>query len=111
MITDSDIAVAIVVALVVLIVILGVWPGLLRVRAGDLAGYWAGSDGKLYAIRPTGDRSFDLTTSGDSTRPTAGHIVGLRSVKIDGPDSGAVDLGGRRINWPDGKVWTLQGVH
>jgi hypothetical protein len=108
MITDSDIAVAIVVALILLIIVLGVWPGILRVRPRDLEGYWAGTDGKLRSIKALSPKTFVVAAPGDPSTP--GHISGLRGVALP-TARGTVDLGGRRIKWSDGQVWTLQGVH
>lgn len=111
--TDSDLASAILIALVIILVALAVWPGYLRVRAAQLEGHWASTDGAMYEIRPTGPRTFLVVAAGGCAG-VAYRVAGVRGVRADAPsstnDRGRVDLGGRRISWADGHAWTFQGI-
>lgn len=110
MVTDRDLTAAILIALLILIGVLCVWPGLLRVRGGDLAGFWASPAGGLYEIRPTGARSFVVrSASPHASDAIKGTVAGVRGVRVAGR-AGRVELGGRHINWAGGDRWTRQGV-
>jgi hypothetical protein len=119
---DNSVTIAVVLAVVVMLLILFVWPGVVRVRAGELAGYWAARDGKMYSIIPTaegegfeirGANPFSQTAStGLSRGRLAGRVEGVRGLRVDAADAprGRLALGGRRIEWADGGVWTRQGA-
>jgi len=117
MASDSDLAASIVIALVLIAIALCAWPGFARARARDLAGYWADAGGALYEIR-TGPGDRELVAHGGATPTRAGRpglsvwpgrITGVRGVAL-GPKKGQLDLGGRRISWGGGGVWTRQGI-
>jgi hypothetical protein len=112
MVTDGDLVAAILIALLILVILLCVWPGFLRLRGRDLAGYWASSSGAMYRLQPTGGRAFNVYADGPGRAPsaTAGRITGVRGLRIGGR-SGRAELGGRRISWAGGEAWTRQGVH
>jgi len=115
MVSDSDLAAAIVIALLIIAVIVCVWPGYARVRGRDLAGYWASPDGGLYEIREAGGRTFVVRWAGAPSAGPAGALAGeasgVRGVAIAALGRrGSVEPGGRRINWKGGVYWTRQGV-
>ncbi len=113
MLNDADICYALLIALVIIVVVVAVWPGLARVSGVDLEGFWL-SDGventRLYEIRPVGGRAFEVRQRG-SAATEKGRARRVRAVEIPGlKRAGALELGGRRLAWHDGTVWTRQGV-
>jgi hypothetical protein len=107
MVTDADAAYAMMLAGALVAIALCVWPGFLRVRARDLAGYWASPEGILYLLQPTGHQRFRILTAGAGAVP--GYIWGARGLQAGGR-AGRVELGGRRLFWDGGGTWTRQGV-
>jgi hypothetical protein len=114
MVTDRDLAAAVLIALILLVIALCAWPGFLRLRSRDLAGFWAAPGGVLYEVRATGDRTFDVVAPGaDAPVRAPGHLAGVRGVRVasGGPAlAGRVELGSRRVHWKNGTSWTRQGL-
>lgn len=115
--TDRDLTIAIVIAVVIILVALVGWPGYLRLSSRSLGGFWASSAGSLYEVRPTGSRRFELRASSpgdEGLPPIRGRVVGVRGLELaPGPwpgRRGKMEIGGRRIEWEGGGVWSRQGV-
>jgi hypothetical protein len=81
----------------------------LRVRAADIDGYWASTDGEMYEVRADSSRGFTMLTSGKLEILAKGTLRGLRGIQVNGR-RGTVNLGGRRIAWPGHGLWSRQGV-
>ena len=102
-------AAAAVVALLLVVALCARWA---RVRPQALAGYWeARRAGALYEVIPDPrGRTFTVMTSKGRV---PGTLRGRRGVSVGagaGARRGRVALAGRRIDWKDGDVWSLQGV-
>jgi hypothetical protein len=114
---EGNITAAVVLAAIVLLIIMCIWPGLAQVRAGDIGGYWASREGKMYEIvpGPSGEYSFEVKGRLGADAPVAGTgarglISGLRRLQLR-QGGGRVAFGGRRIDWGNGDSWVKQGMH
>jgi hypothetical protein len=107
---DTDICYALLIALAIIVVVAAVWG---RVSSADLEGYWLAEtpeNARLFEVRPAGGRGFEVRQRG-SAATTTGRTRRIRAVEIPGLKRvGSLELGGRRLVWRDGTVWTRQGV-
>jgi hypothetical protein len=117
MVSDRDLTAAVLIAAILILVALYGWPGAFRLRGRDLAGFWASPAGALYRIEGGPGPAFTVRASTHPGRETLGRVTGLRRVVVPGAAlgergalGGAVELGGRRIQWDDGSAWVRQGA-
>ena len=109
----ADLLIAVLLALVLLLVALYVWPGLLRIRAHDLAGFWLTPTEALYEITPSPSAKARFSVTGAGlTAPAAGMVTWQNTIQVDTPTglTGRIAADWRQIDWASGEVWTRQGV-
>jgi hypothetical protein len=116
MITEDDIATAVIIAMIIIVIAVFVWPGYGRITTAQLEGHWSSQNtGSIFQIKRVGRKKVDVYNNG--ALYAKGFLYGLRAVRIVILETGkfmtgSLEFASRQISWDKGQTdtWIYQGV-